>query len=64
MFYIILGIIIWVAIAFWPATIARRKGYSFIGFFLVSLLFWWITLFVTLFMKDKTKPTSSPPSDS
>lgn len=61
MFFIILGIIVWVAIAFWPATIAGRKGYSFLGFFLVSLFFWWITLFVTLFMRDKTKPASPAP---
>ncbi len=60
MFFIILGTILWIALAFWPATIARRKGYSFILFFLISLLFWWITLFVTLFMKDKAAPPASP----
>lgn len=30
---------IWIAIAFWPAKVASRKGFSFIGFFLLSLLF-------------------------
>ncbi len=60
MFFIILGIIIWIAIAFWPATIAKRKGYSFLLFFLISLPFWWITLFVTLFMKDKSQSGSAP----
>jgi hypothetical protein len=25
-------LVIWVAIAFWPARVARRKGHSFIGY--------------------------------
>jgi hypothetical protein len=52
--YYILGIVIWVTIALWPAFRARNKGYSFLLFFLISLAFWWITLFVTFFLKDKT----------
>ena len=60
MFFIILGTILWIAVALWPAFIARRKGYSFLLFFLISLFFWWITLFVTLFMKDKTQPGPAP----
>jgi ABC-type Mn2+/Zn2+ transport system permease subunit len=60
MFLIILGTILWIAIALWPASIAKRKGYSFLLFFIVSLFFWWITLFVTLFMRDKTQPGSAP----
>jgi len=60
MFFIILGTILWVAIALWPAFIAKRKGYSFLLFFLISLLFWWVTLFVTFFMEDKTQPSSGP----
>ncbi len=28
---------IWIALAFWPARVAGRKGHSFFGFFLVSL---------------------------
>lgn len=64
MFFIILGAIIWIAIALWPATIAKRKGYSFILFFLISILFWWITLFVTFFMKPKNQASlpSTPAS--
>lgn len=57
MFLIILGTILWIALAFWPATIAKNKGYSFILFFLISLFFWWITLFVVIFMKNKNQPT-------
>jgi hypothetical protein len=29
----ILFLIIWIAIAFWPARVAGRKGHSFFGFF-------------------------------
>ena len=35
----LLGLIIWVALAFWPARVARRKGHSFIGYFILSLFF-------------------------
>jgi ABC-type Mn2+/Zn2+ transport system permease subunit len=35
----IVGMILWVAIAFWPTRVAHRKGHSFVGFFLLSLLF-------------------------
>jgi len=34
-----LFVIIWIAIAFWPARVAARKGHSFIGFFVFSLVF-------------------------
>ena len=54
--FFILGAILWVLIALWPAFIAKKKGYSFLLFFLLSLFFWWITLFVALFMKDKNTP--------
>jgi hypothetical protein len=32
-------LIIWILIAFWPARVARRKGHSFIGYFIFSLIF-------------------------
>ncbi|MFZ2014722.1 MAG: hypothetical protein WAV00_12930 [Nocardioides sp.] len=37
----IIGLIIWVAIAFWPARVAGRKGHSFVGYFIPSLFFPW-----------------------
>jgi hypothetical protein len=40
----ILGFIIWVAVAFWPARVAARKGHSFIGFFVLSLFFFPLAL--------------------
>ncbi len=48
----ILGLILWIIIAFWPARIASSKGRSFLLWFILSLFFWWITLFVALAMKD------------
>ena len=35
---VIVWVLIWLMIAFWPARVAHRKGHSFIGFFLLSLL--------------------------
>jgi hypothetical protein len=32
-------VFIWVAIAFWPARVAARKGHSFFLFFVFSLFF-------------------------
>lgn len=50
----VLGIFIWVVLAFWPAMLARRKGYSFILFLLLSwLISWLLALIVVLFLKDK-----------
>lgn len=54
-FLIILGIVLWIALAFWPALLAKRKGYSFLLFLLLSwFISFLITLVVVLFLKDKT----------
>lgn len=58
-FVLMLGIIVWVALALLPATIAKNKGHSFILWFLISIFFWWITLFVAIFMHDRSHPTPS-----
>lgn len=52
----ILFIIIWVAIAFWPARVAARKGHSFFGYFLFSLVFFPAALIVAYLVSDKTAP--------
>jgi uncharacterized membrane protein YqjE len=54
MFYI-LGAILWVIFAFWPAIVARRKGYSFVLFFLLSLFTFIFALIAAYAVKDKTK---------
>ena len=49
----IVGAIIWIAIAFWPARVAGRKGHSFFGFFLLSLLFFPLALIMAYVVRDR-----------
>ena len=44
---------IWIALAFWPARVASRKGYSFFLFFIFSLFLFFIALIVAYMMPDK-----------
>ncbi|MFZ2012399.1 MAG: hypothetical protein WAV00_01080 [Nocardioides sp.] len=46
-------IVIWIAIAFWPARVARRKGHSFLGYFLFSLIFFPAALIVAYMVHDR-----------
>jgi uncharacterized membrane protein len=46
--------IIWVAVAFWPARVAARKGHSFLGYFIFSLFFWPVALIVAYLVEDRT----------
>ena len=48
-----LALLIWIAIAFWPARVAARKGHSFFGYFLFSLLFFPAALIVAYMVKDR-----------
>jgi energy-coupling factor transporter transmembrane protein EcfT len=59
---IIAAVIIWVAIAFWPARVAGRKGHSFLGYFLLSLLFFPLSLLMAYLVEDRTQPVSRPRS--
>jgi ABC-type Mn2+/Zn2+ transport system permease subunit len=49
----IVGLIIWIAIAFWPARVARRKGHSFFAYFLLSLLFFPLALIMAYVVRDR-----------
>ena len=49
----ILGLIIWIAIAFWPARVARRKGHSFLGYFILSLFFFPLALILAYMVNDR-----------
>jgi hypothetical protein len=49
----IIGLIIWIAIAFWPARVARRKGHSFIGYFILSLFFFPLALIMAYVVQDR-----------
>jgi len=60
MFWFILGVVAWIIIAIWPARVASRKGHSFLLYFVVSIFFWWITLFIVYFgLKDKNETAQS-----
>jgi len=48
-------IIVWVALAFWPARVAGRKGHSFIGYFIFSLVFFPAALLVAYLVEDRTQ---------
>lgn len=50
-----IAFIIWVAIAFWPARVAARKGHSFIGYFLLSLLFFPLALIMAYVVRDRRR---------
>jgi hypothetical protein len=50
----IIFVVIWVAIAFWPARVADRKGHSFFGYFLLSLVFFPLALIMAYMVQDRS----------
>ena len=53
MLWYILGVIVWILIAFWPARVAARKGHSFFLYFLFSLVFFPLALLVAYMVDDR-----------
>ena len=51
--------VIWIALAFWPARVAGRKGHSFIGYFIFSLFFWPAALIVAYLVRDRIRLTAA-----
>ncbi len=49
----IVGFIILVALAFWPARVARRKGHSWLLFFIFSLFLFFPALIVAYLMPNR-----------
>jgi uncharacterized membrane protein YhdT len=49
----LLFLVIWIAIAFWPARVAGRKGHSFFGYFIFSLIFFPAALIVAYMVQDR-----------
>ena len=47
-------LIIWILIAFWPARVARRKGHSFIGYFIFSLICFPLALITAYLVRNRT----------
>lgn len=57
--WVLLGVaflVIWIAIAFWPARVARRKGHSFVLYFIFSLIFFPLALLCAYLVHDRTQP--------
>ncbi len=57
--WVIVGIAalcLWVALAFWPARVAARKGHSFIGYFIFSLFFFPLALLTAYLVHDRGGP--------
>ncbi len=52
----LLAVAVWVAIAFWPARVASRKGHSFFLYFLFSLVFFPAALIVAYLVSYKSVP--------
>ena len=50
---VILAVVIWIALAFWPARVAGRKGHSFIGYFILSLIFFPLALIMAYVVRDR-----------
>jgi hypothetical protein len=51
----IVFLIIWILLAFWPARVARRKGHSFIGYFIFSLIFFPLALLTAYLVRDRNR---------
>ncbi|MGO8961897.1 MAG: hypothetical protein ACLQFR_31680 [Streptosporangiaceae bacterium] len=46
---------IWIAIAFWPARVAGRKGHSFVGYFFFSLFVFPAAIIVAYLVPDRVR---------
>ena len=51
-----IALCVWVALAFWPARVAGRKGHSFLGYFLFSLVFFPLALLTAYLVQDRSVP--------
>lgn len=47
--------VIWIALAFWPARVAGRKGHSFFGYLILSLFVFPIALILAYAVEDRTR---------
>jgi hypothetical protein len=54
--------IIWVALAFWPARVAARKGHSFLGYFIFSVFFFPAALIMAYVVQDHTMVVQDRPA--
>lgn len=57
--YWLVASLIWLAIAFWPARVAGRKGHSFLGFFILSLFFFPLSLLIAYLISPAARKEQS-----
>jgi len=57
----ILIAVAWIAIAFWPARVAGRKGHGFFGYFVFSLFFFPAAVIVAYLVEDRTESAVGQP---
>ena len=53
MFGWFIAVLVWIALAFWPARVADRKGHSFFGYFVFSLFFFPAALITAYLVGDR-----------
>ena len=53
----VLFVVAWVLLAFWPARVAGRKGHSFFGYFVLSLIFFPLALVMAYLVQDRRRMT-------
>jgi len=57
----VIVLVIWIAIAFWPARVAARKGHSFLGYFILSIIFFPLALILAYVVPDRRQsPLAGP----
>jgi len=49
----IIGVIVLIALAFWPARVARRKGHSWLLFFIFSIFFFPLAVITAYVVRDR-----------
>lgn len=55
-FFLILGIVVWILVALWPALLAKSKGYNFWLFLLLSIITsFLVALIVAIIMPNKNE---------
>ena len=56
--------VIWIALAFWPARVAGRKGHSFFGYFIFSIFFFPLALITAYVVQDRSVQDRSATASS
>jgi hypothetical protein len=51
--FAILFLLVWIALAFWPARVARRKGHSWLVFFIFSLFLFPAAVILAYIIPDR-----------